>query len=146
MIAPSVIGRDAAGIAGITDHCQRSLHLFGRYGITMFAISGLEIALWDIAGKAAGRPLHALLGGAHRDKIPAYASLLRYSEPELVAEHCAGAKAAGYGAVKLHEVTEPAVKAARDALGDGVPLMIDVNCPWSPTDALEMAKIGRAHV
>lgn len=140
MIAPSVIGKDARDIAGINYHCQQSLHLFGRYGLTTFALSGLDIALWDIAGKAAGQPLHVVLGGAHRDKIPSYASLFRYGDPELVSEFCAKAVEQGYGAVKLHEDTEPAVRAAREAIGSDVELMIDVNCPWTPTQAIAMAR------
>ena len=48
---------------------QRNLHLFGRYGITMFAISGLDIALWDLAAKAQGAPLHRLLGARQRARI-----------------------------------------------------------------------------
>lgn len=140
MVAPSVIGMDASDIAGINRHLQRSLHLFGRYGITTFAISGLDIALWDIAGKAANKPLHVLLGGAGRSEIPAYASLFRYGNPELVAEFTTKAIEEGYSAVKLHEDTEEAVRAAREALGPDRDLMIDVNCPWTPHEALSMAK------
>lgn len=140
LVAPALMGYDAADIEGASRHCQQSLHLFGRYGITMFAISGVDIALWDIAGKAAGQPLHRLLGGAHRLSIPAYSSLFRYGDPDLVAEHCRKSVDDGYLAVKLHETTVPAVKAARDALGADVPLMVDTNCPWTPTEALAMAK------
>jgi D-galactarolactone cycloisomerase len=140
LVTPALIGRDAADIAGISRHLQQSLHLFGRYGITMFAISGIDIALWDIAGKAAGRPLNHLLGGATRDSIPAYSSLFRYSDPELVAAKCASSIAEGFAAVKLHEITEEAVAAARHSLGDGVPLMVDTNCPWTPAQAYAMAK------
>lgn len=145
MVGPLVIGRDATDIAGIHRHCQQSLHLFGRYGITLFAISGLDIALWDIAGKRAGLPLHALLGGATRDRIPAYASLFRYGDPALVAERTAEAMNEGYRAIKLHEDTEGAVRAARETLGEGVPLMVDVNCPWTPEEALAMAKRFRRY-
>src|SRR5947199_1757975 len=53
MIVPIVIGRDARDIAKLSYELQQTLHLFGRYGITIFALSGLDIALWDIAGKAA---------------------------------------------------------------------------------------------
>ena len=85
MIAPLAVGHDAADIDGLHAKIQRELHIFGRFGITAFALSGLDIALWDIAGKAAGKPLHALLGGAKRTRLPCYASLLRYAEPKLVA-------------------------------------------------------------
>ena len=64
MFAPVMVGRDARDIAKLSYELQQSLHLFGRYGITIFALSGLDIALWDIAAKAANLPLHPLLGGA----------------------------------------------------------------------------------
>jgi len=135
MIAPIAIGRDADNIAGVMHDLQKALHLFGRYGITMFALSGLDIALWDLAAKAAGVPLHRLLGGAARERIPAYASLFRYGDSEAVAERCHAALGDGYRYVKLHETTEPEVRAAREALGNGIPMMVDTNCPWTPEQA-----------
>src|SRR5688572_3868273 len=60
MVAPEVVGLeapDAAGIPAFMEQVQRKLHLFGRYGVTMFAISGLDISLWDLAAKAKGEPL-----------------------------------------------------------------------------------------
>lgn len=140
LVAPAAIGYDARDIAGLSRHLQQSLHLFGRYGITMFAISGIDIALWDIAAKAAGKPLHQLLGGATHATIPAYSSLFRYGDPQLVAEKCRASMAENYIAVKLHEVTEEAVAAARDALGPTTPLMVDTNCPWTPAEATQMAQ------
>ena len=116
MIAPQARGQevpDAAGIPAFMERIQRNLHLFGRYGITMFAISGLDIALWDLAARAKGWPLHRLLGGAKRARIPAYASLLRIGDPALVAQECETALRRGYRAIKLHETTVPAVVAAR---------------------------------
>ncbi len=139
MIAPVVVGRDAGDIAGMMHGLQQDLHLFGRYGITIFALSGLDIALWDIAGKAANLPLHRLLGGAVRDEIPAYASLFKYRDAEVVAEGTRAALADGYGYIKLHEIDEPEVRAARETAGEGVPLMVDTNCPWTPAHAREMA-------
>ena len=91
MIAPQARGQevpDAAGIPAFMEQIQRNLHLFGRYGITMFAISALDIALWDLAAKAKGVPLHRLIGAAKRTRIPAYASLLRIGKPELIASEC----------------------------------------------------------
>jgi L-alanine-DL-glutamate epimerase-like enolase superfamily enzyme len=143
MIAPQARGLDvpdADGIPAFMEQVQRNLHLFGRYGITMFAISGLDIALWDIAGKARGLPLHRLIGSARREKIPAYASLLRISKADAITGECEAARRLGYGAIKLHETTLPAVFAARAALGDGIPLMIDMNCPLDGPSAIAFAQ------
>lgn len=138
MIVPNVIGRDAGDIARLSRDVQQSLHLFGRYGITLFALSGVDIALWDIAGKAAGLPLHRLLGGTGRAGIPAYASLFKYGDREQVAARVRLALDQGYRHIKLHEKTEPEVRAAREAAGSGVPLMVDTNCPWTPEEARRM--------
>src|SRR5882724_8233311 len=126
MIAPQARGQhvpDAAGIPPFMESIQRNLHLFGRYGITMFAISGLDIALWDLAARAKGVPLHRLIGERKRAHIPAYASLLRIGTPELVARECQAARRQGYSAIKLHETTAPPVFAARQAIGADIPLM-----------------------
>lgn len=139
MIGPALIGQDARDIAGISHRLQLSNHIWGRYGATMFAIGGVDIALWDLAGKAAGKPLHELLGGKLRDAIPAYASLPKYQDPEIVAERTAYAVGQGYRHVKLHETTVPEVAASREAGGPDFGLMIDTNCPWNPREADEMA-------
>ncbi|MDP6352815.1 MAG: mandelate racemase/muconate lactonizing enzyme family protein [Alphaproteobacteria bacterium] len=141
LVAPQVIGRDPTRISGLMDELALKLHIFGRYGITMFALSGLDIALWDIAGKAAGLPLHRLLGGAGRDRIEAYASLFKYDDAEVVARLSKAAVAAGYRYVKLHETTAAPVAAARRAVGQDVAIMLDVNCAWSPKEAARMAEI-----
>ena len=140
MIGPALIGEDARDIAGIAFRLQQSNHIWGRYGATMFAIGGVDIALWDIAGKAAGVPIHQLLGGRVHQAIPAYASLPKYQNPEIVAERTAFAVAQGYDHVKLHETTVPEVAAARDVGGAAMGLMIDANCPWRPDEAARMAK------
>ncbi|MDE5442707.1 mandelate racemase/muconate lactonizing enzyme family protein [Bradyrhizobium sp. CSA207] len=146
MIAPQARGLevpDAAGIPAVMEQIQRNLHLFGRYGITMFAISGLDIALWDLAAKIKGLPLHRLLGESRRTAIPAYASLLRIGSPDNIAAECRKALALGYGAIKLHETTAPAVFAARAALGSDIPLMVDMNCPLTAEQAIAFAKTCR---
>jgi hypothetical protein len=87
-LKPLLIGQDATAINSLVQMLFQKTHLWGRYGITTFAISGVEIALWDLAGKRAGKPLFELLGGAATREVPAYASLVRYEEgDEQIAQH-----------------------------------------------------------
>jgi D-galactarolactone cycloisomerase len=138
LVAPLVIGADAADIAGIGHRLNRSLHMFGRNGSFVYALSGLDLALWDLAGKAAGVPVHRLLGGAARSEVEAYASLLTYRLPHVVADKAAGAVSQGFRHVKLHELDAAPVLAARRAVGLDVELMLDPNCAWSCEEALRM--------
>jgi L-alanine-DL-glutamate epimerase-like enolase superfamily enzyme len=139
LLAPVVVGRDERDIAGLMADLAKRVHIVGRTGPMVYALSGLDIALWDIAGKAAGKPLAELLGGAHYKQLPCYASLMRYTDPALVYKNAKAAVARGYGAVKLHEIGVEQVKAAREAIGPGVKLMMDVNCPWTVDQALAIA-------
>jgi L-alanine-DL-glutamate epimerase-like enolase superfamily enzyme len=144
LVAPACLGQDAADIAGLMAGLSKRLHNFGRNGAVTFALSGLDIALWDLAGKAAGQPLHALLGGKRRNLVPAYASLLRYGEPALVRASAARAVARGYRHIKLHEVDVACIAAARAATPDSIPLMLDINCRWdSLAEALDFANAVR---
>ena len=140
LVAPWLLGRDASGITAIAEDGARAMHIYGRNGPLTYALAGVDIALWDIAGKRAGLPLHDLLGGARRRSVPCYASLLRYGDPARTARNAAAARAEGYAAVKLHEVNIDAVLAARDALGPDALLMDDVNCPWTVAEALDRAR------
>jgi D-galactarolactone cycloisomerase len=139
-LAPAVLGQDARDIAGLRARLSKAFHAFGRNGSHVFALSALDIALWDIAGKAAGQPLWRLLGATPVERMTSYASLLRYGEASMVAAACERAVARGYRDIKLHEITVPEVRAARQAIGPDVRLMVDTNCPWTVTQALEMAR------
>jgi D-galactarolactone cycloisomerase len=138
-VAPLAIGRDATDIEGLMRDLARRMQNMARNGPVAYALSGLDIALWDLAGKRAARPLHDLLGGAKRMSVPAYASLLRLGKPEYIERVIGIARERGYRHVKLHERTVEAVEAARSALGDDADLMLDVNCTWSVDEALVMA-------
>jgi L-alanine-DL-glutamate epimerase-like enolase superfamily enzyme len=138
IVAPLVIGRDAGDIAGLTRSVLHATHLLGRNGAYVYAWSGVEIALWDLLGKRCGQPVHRLLGAAPCAELPAYASLLNYSDDALVARNTAAAVDQGYRHVKLHEVTRSAVQAAQAAAGDAA-IMLDTNCAWDVPTALRMA-------
>jgi D-galactarolactone cycloisomerase len=145
-IKPFLLGRDARAIGPLMLELQKVNHNFGRYGQTLFAISGVDIALWDIAGKAANMPLWQLLGGSGEASVPAYSSLMRFGDPEFVEQRTADSVAMGYSHVKLHERTPEAVEAARRGGGPDCKIMVDVNCPWTVAEAIEvgdaMAEFG----
>jgi L-alanine-DL-glutamate epimerase-like enolase superfamily enzyme len=140
MIAPMCVGRDALDIEPLMRDVDAKLHIFGRGGPVIFGMSGLDIALWDIAGKAANQPVSRLLGGRRAERLSTYASLIRYSDPGLVARNVERALAEGYRHIKLHEVEVTPARAAREAAGPDVGIMLDVNCPWSVQEALNMAR------
>ena len=140
LVAPLFIGRDPTNINGLMRELQQALHLVGRNGPVVYALSGIDIALWDIAGKLANQPLYRLLGGGAKKQLTAYASLLWYSDPELIARNSGRAWERGYQYIKLHEVTREAVLAAKAAIGADVKLMLDTNCPWSVEESVAMAR------
>ncbi len=143
MVKPQVVGQSIDDIRQFSQLLQQKLHLFGRYGITMFAISGVDIALWDLAAKRDNLSLAQFInksgrrddGGAVR--LEAYASLFRYLDCDNVAAQCTNALSEGYTRVKLHEIGLEEMRAARTALGD-IPMMLDVNCPWSEQQVQEL--------
>ena len=141
IVAPLVVGRDADDIEALSRDILHAVHLLGRNGPFVYAYSGIEIALWDIRGKRAGKPLHALLGDSDHTELDAYASLLWYAGTDLVAKNTAAACAAGYRYIKLHQVTRADLLAAQGALGvRKAEIMLDVNCAWSVPDARAMAQ------
>jgi L-alanine-DL-glutamate epimerase-like enolase superfamily enzyme len=140
VLRPLLLGEPPAEIERLSDRLQRATLVFGRRGLAMFAISGVELALWDLAGQAQRVPVYELLGGLVQPRIPAYASLPRFERPADVARAAAAAAAQGFRGVKLHQTDVASVAAAREALGPDVALMLDVNCPWTPDEAIAMGR------
>ncbi|MGB3894809.1 mandelate racemase/muconate lactonizing enzyme family protein [Mycolicibacter sinensis] len=138
LITPLCLGHDAADIATLMAHVQRKLHVFGRGGAITYALSAVDIALWDIAGKSAAAPVCRLLGGAPA-ALRCYASLACYTEPDRVRAAVRRAVDAGFGAIKLHESTLPAMHAARDEAGPEVALIVDAGCAWTLGQAQAVA-------
>lgn len=139
-VAPALIGRDPRDPGPILDELKQRLHIIGRYGITMFAISGADMALHDLAAKAAGVPLGAFIGARRRETVPAYASLVRYADDDIVKATVDRALGEGYGVLKLHEIALDHIRAGRDAAGPGVPITNDVNCNWTVAQTEEWAE------
>jgi D-galactarolactone cycloisomerase len=139
LVGPAFIGRSVEDRAALMGEMQHRFHIHGRTGPVVYALSAMEIALWDIAGKVAGQPIATLLGGAPRE-LDAYASLLRYAEPALVAGAVERAMAQGFRHIKLHEERLDSVRAARQAAGDSTWMALDTNCPWTVPVAIERAR------
>ena len=139
-LAPIVLGQDPTEIEALVDRMHRALMIWGRRGLAMMAVSGIELALWDLAGKARGVPVYTLLGGLVQRSVRAYASLPRYEAPADVARAAAAMAEQGFTAIKLHQIDVPSVATAREAVGAGVELMLDTNCPWTVEEAIRMAR------
>jgi len=140
LITPLCIGRDATQIGPLMLEVQKKLHVFGRSGPLFYGISAIDIALWDIAGKAAGSPVYRLLGGSGATDLICYASLIRYSDPSLIRANVRRALDSGFHSLKLHEIELSAIRAAREEAGPDVELMLDVNCPWTLIEARRRAE------
>ena len=141
LIAPACMGADPTDINGLMGRLMRHTYGVGRAGPVMYALSGLDIALWDIVGKAANLPIYKLLGGSSRDKLPAYASLLKYANTDHVVRYCEEAIGRGYRDVKIHETGRDEITAAAKVIArhGAAPLMVDVNAPWVLQEALAAA-------
>jgi D-arabinonate dehydratase len=145
-LRPLLLGEDPRRIEYLWDKLYNTTFRYGRAGLALHAISGVEIALWDILGKSLDVPVYQLLGGAIRESIPAYASMHKFAESAHVVEAANRCIAQGYSAIKLHQRDVESVRATRQALGNDIRLMFDPAGAWSPRDALricqEVAEFG----
>lgn len=142
-LKPLLVGKNPMYVEGLWDVMYRQRFGHGIKGISIYALSAVEVALWDIIGKARNLPIYEMIGGLCRDKIKAYASLMTYRKPEDVAEISLRWVEEGYKAVKIHQGASNAiesVKAVRDAVGDDIKIMLDVNGAWNAQEAIKKAK------
>ena len=100
-LVPAALGQDARDIAGLRARLSKAFHGFGRNGAHVFALSALDIALWDIAGKAAGLPVFRLLGGKCREKVRVYQGVGGADPSQLAEDARAAVEKHGYTAVKI---------------------------------------------
>jgi L-alanine-DL-glutamate epimerase-like enolase superfamily enzyme len=147
-LAPLLVGEDPEYIDRLWEKMHQGTIQVGRRGVIFGAISGIDIALWDLLGKICGKPAYTLLG-AHAKSLVAYASGGFYMEGkglEELASEFRHYKDGGYRAVKMKvagermEVDIERVRAVRQAIGPDTPLMIDANNMYSPKEAMTMAR------
>jgi D-galactarolactone cycloisomerase len=146
VLKPLLIGMDPTEIDAIWDKAYvRGGHKeFGTRGIGVVALSGVDIALWDILGKVRGVPLYQLLGGKCRDKVPVYATALYPEEPSRVAKRARGFAEQGFHGVKIKvgfdlDQDIRIVRAVREELGKDFVIMTDANQGYTLDVALKAA-------
>jgi len=143
-----VIGEDPFEISRIWEKMYYGTLHYGRRGAALHAMSGIDLALWDIMGKATGKPVYQLLGACYRNEIRAYASSLFGESLKETGDMARNYVDQGFTAVKFG--WEPLgkdpdndvalVKEIRKAVGDDVDVMIDAGLVWDSKTALQMAK------
>jgi len=133
VLEPLYRGENALEPERVSEKLHQNMFWLGRGGSITHTISGIDIALWDLLGKATGQPVGRLLGGRYREKVQPYASLLM-DEPDKLRDHLLSVKAQGFRAFKIGwgpfgrrdaATDEAIVKAARDAIGANCHLMVD---------------------
>ncbi|WP_277985068.1 enolase C-terminal domain-like protein [Salinicola tamaricis] len=142
-LAPLVIGQDPFDYEYLWQRMYRATLAWGRKGIGMAAISGVDIAIWDLMGKAAGQPVFKLLGGRTKEKIPCYASKLYCMDLPAMQEEAQSYLDQGFKAMKMRVGYGPKdgpagmranvdrVAAVREVIGDDIDLMIDCYMGWN---------------
>jgi L-alanine-DL-glutamate epimerase-like enolase superfamily enzyme len=147
-----VVGEDPQQREKLWDVMYRATIPFGRKGAAIEAISAVDLALWDIAGKAAGKPVYELLGGAVSDEIPCYASNLHPVDTETLQREAQTYAEQGFDAMKLRFQHGPEagrqgmkenvaiVEAVRDAVGDEIAIAGDAYMGWTVRYAKKMVK------
>ncbi len=148
--APRIIGRDAFDVEVIWEDLYNRIKDYGGRGMATSALSGIDIALWDIVGKSCGKPIHKLIGGAYRTEVTAYATGLYFIDMDRLVEEAVEEAnefaANGFVAIKMKiglgspKLDIERVAAVRKAIGDDVRLMVDANHCFTVPQAI---RIGR---
>lgn len=149
-LAPRVIGRDPFDVEVIWEDLYNRIKDYGGKGMVTSAMSGIDIALWDIVGKTCGKPIHKLIGGAFRTQVTAYATGLYFIDMDRLVEEAVEEAQAfaseGFKAIKMKiglgdpRLDIARVEAVRKAVGDDMRLMVDANHCFTVPQAI---RIGR---
>ncbi len=156
LLKPSVIGKDPFDVEVIWEALYNKVKDYGLTGMTISGISGIDIALWDIIGKACKQPIHKLIGGCFRPKLSAYATGLYFKNMDRLNEEAVEEARRyveqGFSAIKMKiglgsiKKDLNRVAAVRDAIGPDIQLMVDANHCFNVPQAIhigrEMEKLG----
>jgi len=151
LLAPFVIGRDPWDVEGLWDEMLALLRRWGHSrGFVLEAMSGIDIALWDLLARSVGQPLYKFLGGAGRDRVRCYVSKVYFDEIPRMAEEARALAAQGYTAIKVqlgwpearggHRADVRTARAVREAVGPDVEVMLDANGAYDVGTAV---RVGR---
>lgn len=143
-LGPLLIGEDPTDVERLWEKMYRITRWYGRKGGTMSAIGAIDIACWDLRGKALGKPLWELFGGS-APRCPAYASALLWKAPGELAEEAAGHIARGFRRVKMRlgrgaDLDREVVRAVREAIGPDCDLMCDGSMRYSLDEARSLGE------
>ena len=138
-LANVLVGENPLDIRRLWDKMYRATIYYGRFGPAIHAMSGIDIALWDIYGKVMGKPVYQLLGGAYHSKLRAYASILFGNTPAETKKIAKLWTSKGFTAIKFGwgpfgadaKLDEQHAQAAREGMGPKTDFMIDVGCAWN---------------
>jgi D-galactarolactone cycloisomerase len=149
MYAPIVLGMNPFDNQVIWDRLYNRLRDHGQKGLSVEAISAIDIALWDLKGQMTGLPVWALMGGKNRDRVMPYATGLYRrggaNEIDKLAEEAVSYVEQGYRAVKLKigfgpEYDLAAIRAVRKAIGDDIEMMLDANHAYNASTAIRLGR------
>ena len=149
--APRVIGRDPFDVEAIWEDLYNRIKDYGAQGFSITALSGIDIALWDIMGRAVGKPVHKLIGGAWRTSVQAYATGLYFTDMDRLVEEAVeealAYRAQGFRAIKMKiglgdpKLDLRRVAAVREAIGPEVALAVDANHCFSVPQAIRLGRM-----
>ena len=143
-----LVGEDPLDTDRLWGRMYEGTLYYGREGVVIQAMAGVDLALWDIKGKALGEPVYKLLNGGYRTSVRVYASNMFQPTPEATAERARAAREAGYTAVKFGwepfgedpEQDCAFLEAIRREIGEDMELMLDVGHAWDAITTLERAR------
>lgn len=147
LIAPALLDADVLDYAILWDRMYALMRPRGHaLGFMQEAISGVDIAIWDLAGKVLGLPVYRMLGGLRRERVRTYASVLHWLEPIDLAETAVRHRDQGFTAMKIkvgqdRTIDRRKAEATRTAVGDTMDLMADGNCRYTAAEAAVMGRV-----